>query len=399
MKHFSRPACRTLAVAAAATLTLLVGACGSTSTPTAASSPPPTTSAASTAAASSAAAGGASSSAPISAGATPSGRIPASAAVSSTALDSAAIGSTSAAAYPVTITTCGQKVTFDRAPTRAVSNDINTFEDMVALGLEPSMVGTFGLSGYGPGGATDVPTQYAAPFKQVKQISPDYITLEPLVGLKPDFLFAGWNYGLKVGSTLTPDNLTKYGIKTLVLSESCAHVQASKQAVSINDTYADLTDLGQIFGVQAKAAALINSMKAQIGGVQKDLAGATGKKVFLYDSGTDAPFTAPGLAEPDALIALAGGVNIFHNLKQTWTSVSWEQVIVADPDCIIINDYGTPAYTQKKTFLQTSPITKNLRAVKAGCFVQLTYGQLTPSPLNGDTVAAIAKALYPDKVK
>lgn len=217
--------------------------------------------------------------------------------------------------------------------------------------------------------------------------------------MKPDFLFAGWNYGLKVSSTLTPDNLAKYGIKTLVLAESCAHVQAGKKSVTIDDTYSDLTNLGEIFGVQAKAAALIAGMKAQIAGVQTDLAGVSGKKVFLYDSGTDAPFTAPGLAIPNALISLAGGVNIFHDLKQTWTSVSWEQVVAADPDCIIINDYGTPTYAQKKAFLQTSPITKNLKAVKAGCFINLTYGQLTPRPLNGDAVVAIAKALYPDKVK
>jgi len=314
----------------------------------------------------------------------------------------ATTSSTSAATetttYPVTITTCGQKVTFDSAPTRAVSNDINTFEDMAALGLESHMVGDFGLDGYGPNGNGPVPTRDEAAFKQVKQISPDYIKLEPLVGVKPDFLFAGWNYGLTVGSTLTPANLAKYGIKTLVLSESCAHVEKDKQSVSIEDTYADLTNLGKIFNVQAKATQIINSMKAQIASVRAKLAGVAPKTVFLYDSGTDAPFTAPGLAAPDALISLAGGTNIFHNLKQTWTSVSWEQVVKADPQCIIVNNYGTPTYAQKVEFLQTSPITKNLTAVKAKCFVDLDYAQLTPSPNNGVAVEAIAKALHPEQM-
>ena len=45
--------------------------------------------------------------------------------------------------------------------------------------------------------------------------------------------------------------------------------------------------------------------------------------------------------------------------KQSWTSVSWEQVVAADPQCIIINDYGTPTAAQKEKFLETSPITKN----------------------------------------
>ncbi len=47
-------------------------------------------------------------------------------------------------------------------------------------------------------------------------------------------------------------------------------------------------------------------------------------------------------------------------LKQSFTSVSWEQVIKADPQCIVINDYGTPTAAQKEKFLETSEITRDL---------------------------------------
>lgn len=305
---------------------------------------------------------------------------------------------TASSSYPVAVSVCGKDVTFTKAPTAAVSNDINPFEYMAALGLEPKMVGTFGLSGFGPDGKTPVPTKYDAAYKQVKAISPDYVELEPLVGTKPDFLFAGWNYGLKVGSTMTPDSLATYGISTYVLRESCAHVENSKQQVTIDDTYDDLTNLGKIFDVSAKADAVVAAMKAKIAAVQAKVADAPKKTVFLYDSGTDAPFTAPGLAMPDALIDLAGGSNVFHDLKQTWTSVSWEQVVKAQPDCIIVNDYGTQTYDQKVDFLRTSPITKDMTAVKNGCFVHSTYGELTPSPDNADAVEEIAKVLHPEEM-
>jgi len=78
-------------------------------------------------------------------------------------------------------------------------------------------------------------------------------TLEELVALHPDSLFAGWNYGLQTGTNLTPASLAKYGIKTLALTESCAYVQPGTSSVSINDTYTDLRNLGAIFGVQARA--------------------------------------------------------------------------------------------------------------------------------------------------
>ena len=299
-----------------------------------------------------------------------------------------------AAAYPVTVSDCGTPVTFTSAPTRAVSNDINTTEDMIALGLESHLVGEFAASGSLPAGQP-FPAEFAAGFKQIHEVSPSYFTLEQLVALRPDFLFAGWNYGLQVGTNLTPTNLATYNIKTLALTESCAHVETSKQSVSIDDTYTDLTNLGEIFNVRAKAAQVIDSMKAQIATVQAKVASLPKVTVFDYDSGTAAPFTGPGLAMPTAEISLGGGTNIFASLKQSWTSVSWEQVVADDPDCIIINNYSTPSATAKEQFLETNPITKNLTAVKNHCFLPLTYDEVTPSPRNAEAVVAIAHWLHP----
>jgi iron complex transport system substrate-binding protein len=296
--------------------------------------------------------------------------------------------------YPVTITNCGTSIMFEHAPTRAVSNDINATEDMLALGLAHSMVGTFGVTGDGPV-AEPVPGQYLAAFRSVRDVSPEYFTLEPLVGLHPDFLFAGWNYGLQQGTSLTPQGLAKYAIKTLALTESCAHVQSGKTRVSIENTYQDLTNLGAIFNVPARANKLIGQMKTQIATVQAKVASLPRVSVFDYDSGTSAPFTAPGLATPTALIELAGGTNIFASLKQSWTSVSWEQVIARKPQCIIINDYGTPTWQQKEQFLKADPASRNLPAVRNHCIIHLAYDQVTPSPRNAEAVTAIARLLHP----
>jgi iron complex transport system substrate-binding protein len=299
-----------------------------------------------------------------------------------------------ASGYPVTVTSCGVPVTYDRAPSRAVSNDINTTEDMLALGLQPHMAGDFGVNGDGPVGHP-VPAQYLSTFKKVRDVSPNYFTLEQLIALRPDFLFAGWNYGLQVGTNLTPSYLVKFGIKTLVLTESCAHVQPGKNSVSITDTYQDLRNLGAIFNVRNRARRLVAAMQAVVAAVRAKVAGLKPVTVFDYDSGEAAPFTGPGLAMPTAEISLAGGTNIFGSLKQTWTSVSWEQVVAAKPQCIIINNYGTPTAAQKEKFLETFEATKNLPAVKNRCFLPLAYDEVTPSPLNAEAVLAIARWLHP----
>jgi ABC-type cobalamin/Fe3+-siderophores transport system ATPase subunit len=57
--------------------------------------------------------------------------------------------------------------------------------------------------------------------------------------------------------------------------------------------------------------------------------------------------------------------------------------------------YGSPTAAQKEQFLQTSPITKNLRAVKNHCFLALSYDEVTPGPRNAQAVTAIAHWLHP----
>jgi iron complex transport system substrate-binding protein len=316
------------------------------------------------------------------------------AACGSSAQPESASSPTARASYPVTVTSCGVPVSYDRAPARAVSNDINSTEDMLALGLESRMAGTFGVTGDLPA-HQQVPAPYLAGFGKVREVSPDYFTREQIVALHPDFLFAGWNYGLQLGTALTPQGLAQFGIKTLVLTESCIHVRNGIDSVSISDTYTDLRNLGEIFNVRQKAQQVIGAMQAQVAAAHAKVAGLTPVTVFDYDSGESAPFTGAGLATPTGLLALAGGTNIFAGLKQSFTSVSWEQVVKKDPQCIIINDYGTPTAAEKEKFLQTSPITRNLTAVKNHCFLPLSYDQITPGPRNAPAVAAIARWLHP----
>lgn len=307
-----------------------------------------------------------------------------------------ASSSAHASAYPVTVSSCGVSVTYKSAPKRAVSNDINTTEDMLALGLEPHMVGTFAAVGDGPVDAPAIPAVYQAGFKTVRDVSPDnYFTLEQLVALKPDFLFAGWNYGLQTGTNLTPTYLSRFGIKTLVLAESCAHVQSATGSVSISETYQDLRNLGEIFNVRARAQKVIAGMQAEVAAARAKIGGLEPVTVFDYDSGDSAPVTGPGLAMPTALLSLGGGTNVFASLKQSWTTVSWEQVVAAKPQCIIINDYSTPTVAQKEKFLETFSASKNLPAVKNRCFLPLSYDEVTPSPRNAEAVMAIARWLHP----
>jgi iron complex transport system substrate-binding protein len=296
--------------------------------------------------------------------------------------------------YPVTVENCDTKVTFDKAPSHAVTEDIGMAEMMVALGLKDRMAGVTGLGWY-RSSMTDQQKQMLSGLPELADKEP---STEILLAAQTDFFFAGWNYGFHVGGALTPANLEKLGIKSYAIQESCAHIM-KRPAVTIADTYMDLRNIGRIFNVGTKADELVAGMQHQVDAVTKALAVQANPmtpKVFVYDSGEDAPFTAGALAMPTALIKTAGGSNIMADVNASWTKVNWEKVVERNPDWVIIVDYDKPDAKGKIAWLKTTSPLKDSDAVRNDRFIILSYVEAVPSIHNGDAVQKIARTLHPD---
>ncbi|MBX9347132.1 ABC transporter substrate-binding protein [Chromobacterium vaccinii] len=296
-----------------------------------------------------------------------------------------------ATAYPLTIDSCNRKVTFQRAPQRAVSHDINLTEMMVALGLQNRMAGYTGISAW---------NKLNTPLKQalgkLPELAGDYPSSEALLARNADFFFAGWNYGLRVGGPVTPASLAPLGINVYELSESCAHVM-KRPAASLDDVYRDIGNLGRIFDVEPRAQKVVAGMRAKVDGVAARVAKRKATpSVFVYDSGEDRPFSAGRLAMPDALIRAAGGRNILNDVNASWTRVDWETVVARNPQAIVIIDYGKVAAQQKIAFLQNHPALNKMAAVRDKRFIVLPYDSATPGIANADAIGALARGLHPE---
>ena len=294
------------------------------------------------------------------------------------------LSATSAAAFPVTVKSCNREVTFDTAPKRAISNDVNLTEMMLVLGLRDQMIGYTGISGW----KTLDPVMREG-VAELPELAAKYPTKEVLVGAEPDFFFAGWNYGMKVGGEVTPETLQPFGIKVYELTESCIHI-GPKAKASMEDMYTDILNLGKIFGVEVKAEALVAGWKAQLSEATAGVEPSTPLRVFVYDSGQDKPFTAGKYAMPTALIEAAGGVNIMDDLDKSWAEVAWEPVVERNPQVIVIVDYGDVTAEQKIAFMKSNPAFAGIDAVKNDRFVVLDYVEATPGPRN---VAAVEKLI------
>ena len=289
----------------------------------------------------------------------------------------------------ITVQSCNRTVTFANPPERAISNDVNLTEMMLVLGLADHMVGYTGISGW-----KTLDAEMRSGVKELPELSAKYPTKEVLVGADADFFFAGWNYGMKVGGEVTPETLDPFGIKVYELTESCSHIM-SKDKASIEDMYADILNLGKIFGVESRAEALITEYKSELKNFKANLKTRDeGLRVFVYDSGEDAPFTAGRFAMPTALIEAAGGHNIMDDFNKSWGSVTWEEVVERDPQVVVIVNYGDVTAEQKRDYMMSNPAFKNIAAVKNDRFVTLEYVEATPGPRNIQAVQTLAEAFW-----
>jgi iron complex transport system substrate-binding protein len=281
-------------------------------------------------------------------------------------------------AYPVTVKSCNRDVTFDAAPARAISNDVNLTEMMLVLGLTDHMAGYTGVSGW-----KTLDPEMREGVKELPELSEKYPTKEVLLGAEADFYFAGWNYGMKVGGEVTPETLAPFGIRVYELTESCIHI-GPKEKISMADMYNDLLNLGTIFGVEDKARALVAGYEAKLAEVTARVKepGKEPLRVFVYDSGEDTPFTAGRYAMPTALIEAAGGRNIMDDLDKSWATVAWEPVIERNPEVVVIVNYGQVTAEQKIAFMKSNPAFASIDAVKNARFVVLEYVEATPGPRN-----------------
>lgn len=305
-------------------------------------------------------------------------------AISAAALTSAA----SASGFPVTIQSCDREVTFEAAPVRAISNDVNLTEMMLALGLNENMAGYTGVSDW-----KTLDETLREGVGQLPELSTNYPTKEVLLGADADFYFAGWNYGMRVGGEVTPETLGEFGIKVYELTESCIHIM-DKPKASIDDMYNDLLNLGRIFGVEEQAQALVDGYRQELADFTGSLpAIAEEVKVFVYDSGETKPVTAGRYAMPSALIEAAGGVNIMDDVDSSWVEIGWEPVIERNPDVIAIVDYGSVTAEEKADFMRNNPAFKDIPAVKNDRFVVLPYVEATPGPRNIGAIKTLAAAL------
>ncbi|CAL9336996.1 Vitamin B12-binding protein [Streptomyces sp. enrichment culture] len=291
----------------------------------------------------------------------------------------------SAAGFPVTVDNCGVKTTYDKPPSRVVTIHQHPAELMLALGLRDRMVGTaFPDSAVLP--------ELEKDYRTIPRLAKREPSFETILEAEPDLVYGGYGSAFAENEGRSRKAFTDAGIDTHLNREYCG-----KKRVTMEDTYDEIRTIGRIFGVPDRADELVADLTGRVDKAATEVEDEPETRVFVYDSGDKAAFTAGGKSLGTELIRLAGGKNVFADLDDVFGDVSWEQVVERKPEVIAIYDYaGAGSVEQKKKFLLSQPALKDVPAVRNKRFVVLPLTATLVGIRSAHAVEDLARGIHPE---
>ena len=275
-------------------------------------------------------------------------------------------------------------VSFTEPPSKAITMNQHTTEVMLALGLEHRMVGTAYIDGF-------ILPEYQTAYDSVRVLAELYPSKEVVLGVEPDFIYAGFASAFRDAAAGPQDELRALGINSYLTTALC-----NTDPDSMEDVYIDMRNISKIFGVPERGDAIVASMQDEINAVTAKLGTVTSPlRVFMYDSGEDAPFTSVCCSMFSHLVHIVGGENIFGDVEGRWATVNWEEVIGRDPEVIVLTEAGWSTAQEKIDFLTSNAALNDITAVKEGRYVALDFSSLVPSIRSASAIRTLAEGIYP----
>ncbi len=273
----------------------------------------------------------------------------------------------------------GREVSLSQTPTKVLTLGPNCTELFVALGLEDYVIGK-SLSNHSRGPLPE----FAEAVNKIPELNYAEATREAILTSGADFVYAiEWEVS-DVG--LNIKEAEDYGMGVYINS-----------ANTVDEEYKEISDIGKIFGVEDRANELIEDQKARISAVNDKVKDLEPVSVLVYDSGHDGVFTCTGSNFETRLIELAGGENIFSDITESeWTTVSYEDILLRNPDVIIIHDYDSPSAEEKIAEIKANPGLSQLQCVKNNRFCIIDLESVIPGDRMAMTVEKFAKDFHGD---
>ncbi|MEU8238385.1 ABC transporter substrate-binding protein [Actinoplanes missouriensis] len=305
-----------------------------------------------------------------------------------------------------TVANCGVAVPAGTPPTRIFAAFHNGIEAVYALGAGDRLVGAAYLD-------NPLLPGYAGQFHPDRQkpayYPEEYPSREEVLRLDPDFVVSGFTGAFTTEGLGTRAELEKIGIGSYLFSQYCPTADGEGQKslaendVSLDGVYRDLTDLGRVLGVPARAEALVATMRQTVAGVEGKLAGVKRPAVAMLNRPGGGELRVFGAGDvATTIIEKAGGVQVFDDVPGRLTRIGTEELIRRKPDVIVVPaccgaDVGPGGARSVIDALKADPALANVPAIRDGRTYAVTFAEVTPGVRNADAVANLAALLHPER--
>ncbi len=209
---------------------------------------------------------------------------------------------------------------------------------------------------------------------------------EAIVALHPDLVLAGGINPPELVASLEKLGLTVYFLPN---------------PATLEEMYANLETVATLTGHSAEAGSLVASLESRVAAVDARIATVSARPSVFYEvDATDAtkPYTYGPGTFGDLLIQRAGGTNIGAQLKDPYPQISLEQLVVANPEVILLGDALYGGVTPEK--VAARPGWGALAAVKNKQVFPFDDNLISrPGPRMVDGLEALAKLLHPELFK
>jgi iron complex transport system substrate-binding protein len=249
---------------------------------------------------------------------------------------------TTVASFPVTIENNGTSVTITEQPDAIISLSATATEILFAIDAGAQVIAVDDQSNF--------PAE--APISDLSGYTPN---LESIVALSPDLVVVGYDADGIVAA------LTAAGIPVLV----------QFAAVTLDDTYLQIAELGTATGQSAKADELSAKMKSEIEAAIAQIPAEAVGLTYFHEL-DDTLYSVTSATFIGSIYALAGLTNIADTAADAasgYPQLSPEFIVAADPAIIILAD--TKCCGQSAETLAQRPGFAGLSAVTAGNVIEL----------------------------
>lgn len=266
----------------------------------------------------------------------------------------------------------GNTVTLAGPAQRVISMAPSNTEILFFVGAGEQVVGRDTVSDY-PDAALAV-TDIGGGFGE--------LAMETIVAAEPDLVLAS--------DITVPEQIA-------ALQDVGLAVYVVPDPATLDDMYANLRTVAQLTGHEAEVEPLIAGLQARVTAVTEETAAVADRPLVFYElDSTDpnAPWTAGPGTFVDTLIAMSGGDNVGAALEGAWAQISVEQLLVENPDIIVLGD---SAYGVTPESVATRAGWEAMAAVQSGAIYPFDDNLVSrPGPRLVDGLEAMARLLHPE---